>query len=96
MKSSMSVVAPPSYAPTVAAILWYASAGAAVVFVAAAAAWVNTPAFILLSDVERIREVSVPAVLAANTSFLSAPLVIVKSSAKEDCFNSARNASVFS
>ena len=62
----MFVVAPPSYVPTPAAILWYASAGAVVSVAFVAVAWVNTPAFILLSDVERMREASVPAVFAVN------------------------------
>ena len=95
--SSIFSVAPPAYAPTSFAILWYASAGAVVSVVAKAATWVNTPAFILLSDVERMREVSVPAVLAVNSIFPSAAVpTIVKSSANEVCFNSARNAFVFS
>ena len=95
--SSIFSVAPPAYAPTSFAILWYASTGAIVSAVAEAAAWVNTPAFILLSDVERMREVSVPAVLAVNSIFPSAAVpTIVKSSANEVCFNSARNAFVFS
>ena len=93
----MFVVAPPSYVPTPAAILWYASAGAVVSVAFVAVAWVNTPAFILLSDVERMREASVPAVFAVNSIFPSAAVpTIVKSSANEVCFNSARNAFVLS